>query len=108
MAYQAVDGERDGKLDATRLCGMAPTWKDASVWFCGPAGFGHKLRQDLLARGFEAKHFHQELFDMGTQAFLLSRLSAPSPSLFYVPLDIRKPFVLYTHIIVFILHRLKK
>jgi predicted ferric reductase len=58
-----VDG-RDRLLDAERLCAEVPEWKDASLWFCGPSGFGYALRQGLVSRGFEAKHFHQELFEM--------------------------------------------
>jgi predicted ferric reductase len=64
VTLHLIDSGRDGKLDAARLCEKAPGWRDASVWFCGPAGFGHSLRQGLAARGFEVKHFHQELFDM--------------------------------------------
>jgi predicted ferric reductase len=64
VTLHLIDSERHGKLDAARLCEGVPAWKDASVWFCGPAGFGHSLRQGLAARGFEVKHFHQELFDM--------------------------------------------
>lgn len=55
---------KDGRLTADRLCQMVPEWQSASVWFCGPAGFGQSLRQDLLARGLAAADFHQELFDM--------------------------------------------
>ncbi|MDR1890461.1 MAG: ferric reductase-like transmembrane domain-containing protein [Zoogloeaceae bacterium] len=64
VTLHLIDSERDGKLDVARLCETAPAWKDASLWFCGPTGFGHSLRQGLAARGFEAQHFHQELFDM--------------------------------------------
>lgn len=38
--------------------------RDANVWFCGPAGFGKALRQDLIALGWPAHRFHQELFAM--------------------------------------------
>jgi predicted ferric reductase len=58
-----IDG-RDRLLDAEKLCNEIPEWKDASVWFCGPSAFGHALRQGLVSRGFEARHFHQELFEM--------------------------------------------
>jgi len=61
--HLVVDG-RDRLLDAENLCASVPEWKDASLWFCGPSGFGHALRQGLVSRGFEAKHFHQELFEM--------------------------------------------
>jgi len=58
-----VDG-RDRQLDAEQLCAEAPEWKESSLWFCGPSGFGQALRQGLMSRGFEAKNFHQELFEM--------------------------------------------
>ena len=54
----------DGRLTADRLCAAVPDWRDADVWFCGPAGFGQALRRDLLARGLGASDFHQELFEM--------------------------------------------
>ena len=55
---------RDGLLSAERLRRMVAGWRDASVWFCGPAGFGQALRADLLAQGLPASAFHQELFEM--------------------------------------------
>jgi predicted ferric reductase len=58
-----VDG-RDRRLDAEQLCAKVPEWNNASLWFCGPAGFGHTLRQGLVSRGFEAGRYHQELFEM--------------------------------------------
>ncbi|MDR2015160.1 MAG: ferric reductase-like transmembrane domain-containing protein [Azoarcus sp.] len=61
--HMIVDG-RDRRLDAERLCGEVPEWKNASLWFCGPSGFGHALRQGLVSRGFEARRFQQELFEM--------------------------------------------
>lgn len=56
--------DRDGFLDGARLRDLVPDWKSASVWFCGPAGFGQALRSDLLANGLVAEDFHQELFEM--------------------------------------------
>ena len=55
---------RDGLLSGERLRQMVPGWRDASVWFCGPAGFGRALRADLQAQGLRASAFHQELFEM--------------------------------------------
>jgi predicted ferric reductase len=54
----------DGRLDADRLCASVPEWRNADVWFCGPAGFGKALRHGLLAKGLAARDFHQELFEM--------------------------------------------
>ena len=58
-----VDG-RDGLLSGERLRAAVPGWREASVWFCGPATFGQALRADLLAQGLPAAAFHQELFEM--------------------------------------------
>ena len=55
---------RDGRLSGERLRAAVPAWREASVWFCGPAGFGRALRQDLSAHGLPARAFHQELFEM--------------------------------------------
>jgi len=56
---------RDGLLDGERLRAMVPEWKEASIWFCGPLGFGDALRSDFAAQGFPvARRFHQELFAM--------------------------------------------
>lgn len=54
----------DGRLDAERLTRSVPEWRDADIWFCGPATFGRQLRERLLALGLPAARFHQELFDM--------------------------------------------
>ena len=56
--------QRDGRLDAERICRTVPAWTRAGVWFCGPAGFGQALREAFGARGLEAGRFHQELFEM--------------------------------------------
>jgi len=56
--------DRDGRLDAQRICAAVPQWLDADIWFCGPPAFGHALKQDFVARGLAASHFHQELFEM--------------------------------------------
>ena len=55
---------RDGRLDAERIRAAVPGWATASVWFCGPSGFGQSLRRDLLASGLAPADFHQELFEM--------------------------------------------
>lgn len=56
--------ERDGRLDAVRLTQLVPDWRDADLWFCGPAGFGQALKQGLGALGLLPARFHQELFEM--------------------------------------------
>jgi len=55
---------RDGRLDAQKLSQKVPEWKDADIWFCGPARFGHALRSQLQRMGFDVRRFHQELFEM--------------------------------------------
>lgn len=56
--------DRDGLLDGARLRQLIPGWQEASIWFCGPAGFGQTLRRDLETAGLPKGTFHQELFDM--------------------------------------------
>lgn len=56
--------KRDGHLTGERLRAMVPSWKESSVWFCGPVGFANALRTDLVAQGLSPKEFHQELFEM--------------------------------------------
>lgn len=56
--------ERDGWLDAERIRQTVPDWRDADVWFCGPAGFGQALKRDLTALGLPGARFYQELFEM--------------------------------------------
>jgi predicted ferric reductase len=63
VLHVIVNG-RDRKLDGDGLCAAVPQWRNASLWFCGPAGFGHALRRDLVGHGFDPAHFHQELFAM--------------------------------------------
>jgi predicted ferric reductase len=55
---------KDPRLTSDSICALIPDWKDASVWFCGPAGFGQALRQGFVEKGLPADHFHQELFNM--------------------------------------------
>ncbi len=55
---------RHGPLNGERIRTEVPGWRDASIWFCGPAGFGRALRRDFVAHGLPAERFHQELFSM--------------------------------------------
>lgn len=56
-----IDG-RDGLLSGERLRREVPGWRDAGVWFCGPAAFGRALKRDLTRHGLPPARFHQELF----------------------------------------------
>ena len=59
-----VDAQ-DGLLTGERIRTEVAQWHQASVWFCGPAGFGQALQQDFAKNGFNVqRHFHQELFAM--------------------------------------------
>ena len=59
-----VDG-KDGRLTGARIRDTVPEWREASIWFCGPAGFGTAIKADFAAEGWPvAKRFHQELFNM--------------------------------------------
>ncbi|MDO5666264.1 MAG: ferric reductase-like transmembrane domain-containing protein [Alcaligenaceae bacterium] len=58
-----IDG-RDPLLSGQRIRELVPEWLSASIWFCGPAGFGDALKKDFKAQGLPVKHFHQELFNM--------------------------------------------
>ncbi len=54
---------RDGFLTGDRVRQQVPDWREASLWFCGPAGFGAALRKDFAAQGMDVRRrFHQELF----------------------------------------------
>lgn len=56
--------DKDGRLNGERIRAAVPEWQSASIWFCGPAGFGQSLRKDFLAHGLLPDRFHQELFQM--------------------------------------------
>jgi len=58
-----VDG-KDGRLNGDRIRAVVPDWQSASIWFCGPPGFGQALREDFVAHGLPPQRFHQELFQM--------------------------------------------
>jgi len=42
---------RDGLPSGDQVRAAVPDWREASVWFCGPAGFGTALREDLARHG---------------------------------------------------------
>jgi predicted ferric reductase len=56
---------RDGLLTGQRIREAVPDWREASIWFCGPTGFGKALLRDFEANGAALSgRFHQELFAM--------------------------------------------
>lgn len=64
VALHVLVDARDGLLTAERLTRAVPGWREADVWFCGPATFGHTLHRDLRALGLPKGRFHQELFEL--------------------------------------------
>lgn len=52
----------DGQLDAQRIARLVPDWREADVWYCGPADLGQDLEQGLRDLGLPRTRFHQELF----------------------------------------------
>ncbi len=64
VALTVLSDERDGKLNAQRIAKQVPDWRDADLWFCGPAPFGQSLKKDFAAMGLAEGRFHQELFEM--------------------------------------------
>lgn len=61
---QVLVSGKDGRLDGGRIREAVPEWRQASIWFCGPLGFGQALRQDFVAHGLSSADFHQELFQI--------------------------------------------
>jgi predicted ferric reductase len=59
-----VRSPRDGILTGERIRSLVSDWKNASLWFCGPAAFGKSLRADFAKEGASMRNFHQELFAM--------------------------------------------
>ncbi|MDA3914994.1 ferric reductase-like transmembrane domain-containing protein [Oleiagrimonas sp.] len=55
---------RDGRLDGGVIREQVPDWRRSSVWFCGPFAFGKALRRDFTEHGLNARHFHQERFEL--------------------------------------------
>lgn len=56
---------RDGLLTAARIRDLVPSWRESTIWFCGPTRLGAALRDDFAGHGFAVDpQFHQELFAM--------------------------------------------
>ena len=65
IGLHVLHDARDGLLTGDRIRAEVSDWQEASVWFCGPAGFGTALREDFVRHGLPAdERFHQELFSM--------------------------------------------
>ena len=64
VTLHIIHPPRDGYLDADKIRAIVPDWESASIWFCGPAGFGQALRTDFMKHGLPRNRFYQELFEM--------------------------------------------
>jgi predicted ferric reductase len=65
VCLHVLHDARDGLLTGDRVRAAVTDWREASIWFCGPPGFGAALREDFARRGLPvAERFHQELFSM--------------------------------------------
>lgn len=53
---------RRERFCAADVQNLSPHWRDASIWYCGPAGLGQTLRATLTQDGLDKRHFHQEEF----------------------------------------------
>ena len=64
VKLHVIDSNKDGFLDVDRISREVPGWKEATAWFCGPAGFGVARKKGFKKLGFDTDGFHQELFEM--------------------------------------------
>ena len=78
------NSKKQGRLTAKRIMEENPDWKDASVWFCGPAGFLKAAKRDFLEAGLREADFPPrilrdaiEAYALAIQARLLLILSSP-------------------------------
>jgi predicted ferric reductase len=51
-------------VDTDLITKIVQDWKQADIWFCGPAGYGKVIKNGFSQLGMAKKQFHQELFDM--------------------------------------------
>jgi len=55
---------RDPRLTADLVRERLPDWREASIWFCGPAGMGDELQAAMQKAGLNPAAFHREFFQM--------------------------------------------
>lgn len=63
VGLTVLSDKRDGRRNTQRIAAQVRDWRDADIWFCGPAQFGQTLKRAFAAMGLAAGHFHQELFE---------------------------------------------
>jgi len=64
LRLHLVDTSQEGFVDLDKLALWIPDWRNADVWFCGPAKFGDSLYRAMRAGSLPASRFHRELFAM--------------------------------------------
>jgi len=64
LRLRVVDTGQEGLVDLTKVARWIPKWREADVWFCGPAKFCDSLFQAMRKDGLPDHRFHRELFDM--------------------------------------------
>ncbi|MCV6825795.1 MULTISPECIES: ferric reductase-like transmembrane domain-containing protein [Halocynthiibacter] len=57
-----VDTGHDAPIDAALIMQAVPDWHIASIWFCGPAGFGDALETAFHDASLPRGKFHREAF----------------------------------------------
>ena len=62
VAFTFLHTPRHGFLTGERVRIDAPEWRQASIWFCGPVGFGEAIWSDFEKHGMKRGRFHQEAF----------------------------------------------
>lgn len=63
VQLQVLDTRLQTKLDLPTIRQQVPGSQAASLWFCGPSGFGQLLRRQLRDEGSRGR-FHAELYEM--------------------------------------------
>lgn len=64
VELETIVSGRDQPFSGAQIRETVSNWKNCHVWFCGPAGLGQSVREDLVSHGLAGTHFHQELFEM--------------------------------------------
>src|SRR3546814_9275595 len=72
---------RDGLLTGERLRSAVPEWRNAGIWFCGPAGFGEALQRDLAGhRSAEHPYELQSLMSITYAVSCLNKQQSKLPA----------------------------
>ena len=63
VALHVTDTRQDPSLDAAAIVAAVPDWREASIWFCGPASFGDALEAAFCAAGLAPGRLRREAFE---------------------------------------------